>query len=366
MNILIVDDDEICRLTIEYSLQQAGFEVYSACDGVEAMKMLRENPIQLVISDWGMPNMNGVELCRAIRNADFRHYIYFILLTSFSKPQDTLDGLEAGADDFITKPFNPNELILRVNVGQRTIALDTRDLTIFAMGKLAESRDSETGAHLERISKYSRILAQRLLGQHRNCMEIDQEFVRLIDKTSPLHDIGKIAIPDCILLKPDKLDEDEFGIIKMHTVFGARMLDAALREYPNAGFLRMARDIAFSHHERYDGSGYPLGLVGKEIPLCGRIVALADVYDALTTRRIYKKAFSHDFTSSLITKKSTGHFDPAVVEAFLVEEHQFKAIRAGYIEEETAPPFKNLASVFALPNEMDSTYDDTYFPSFDR
>jgi putative two-component system response regulator len=351
MNILVVDDDELCRLTITHTLQKAGFEVLVAGDGREALKLLRDNPIQLVICDWNMPNLNGVELCRAIRSADFRRYIYLILLTSHSQLQDTLDGLEAGADDFITKPFNPTELVLRINVGRRTIALDTRDLTIFAMGKLAESRDSETGLHLTRISNYCRVLARRLLGQSREGFEIDEEFIQLIYKTSPMHDIGKIAIPDCILLKPDRLDDGEFEIMKMHTVLGARMLDTAMREFPNASFLKMARDIALSHHERYDGGGYPQGLAGKAIPLCGRIVALADVYDALTMKRIYKKAFSHATAVSIITEKSKGQFDPAVTAAFLAEEQLFTEIRAEYVEEETAHPFKNLDAVFALPTD---------------
>ncbi len=366
MNILVVDDDEISRLAIAHALEQAGYEVSVACDGREALALLREHPIQLVISDWGMPHLDGVELCRAVRSAGFRHYVYFILLTSHSQLQDTLDGLEAGADDFIAKPFNPAELILRVNVGRRTIALDTRDLTIFAMSKLAESRDTETGTHLSRISNYCRVLARRLLGEKREGYQIDEEFVHLIYKTCPMHDIGKIAIPDCILQKAGRLDEGEFEVMKMHTLFGARMLDAALCEYPNACFLKMARNIALSHHERFDGGGYPQGLSGEEIPLCGRIAAVADVYDALTTKRIYKQAFSHDFAVSVLAEKSKGQFDPLVIAAFLDEERQFTAIHAEYDEEETANPFQNLAAVFALPNEMKISPDDAFLPGLEQ
>jgi putative two-component system response regulator len=366
MKVLVVEDEETSRLMISHALEKAGYEVVVACDGREALNLLREQLIQLVVSDWGMPNLNGLDLCRAIRNTDFRHYIYFIMLTCRSQPQDAEEALEAGADDFITKPFNPTELILRVNVGRRTIALDTRDLTIFAIGKLAESRDSETGQHLARISGYCRVLAQWLLERNRKEFGIDEEFVRLIGRTSPLHDIGKIAIPDCILLKPDRLDDAEFEIIKMHTVYGARMLEAALREFPNAGFLRMSRDIALTHHERYDGGGYPQGLAGDAIPLCGRIVALADVYDALTTKRIYKIAFSHESAISIITEKSQGQFDPAVIAAFIAEQKRFKKIDAEYVEEAIDRPFMNMAAVFALPNEVDITHDDAYLSGTDR
>ena len=366
MNILVVDDDKISRLTIAHTLKNAGYDVVSACDGREALELLRSNPISLVVTDWNMPHLNGVELCREIRRANFPRYVYVILLTGHAELQDTLDGLEAGADDFITKPFNPAELVLRVKVGQRTIALDTRDLTIFAMGKLAESRDSETGAHLSRISSYCRVLARRILDHHTVDEEIDEDFVQLIHKTSPLHDIGKIGIPDCILLKPDRLDENEFGIMKMHTMLGARMLDAAQREFPNAGFLWMARDIALSHHERYDGSGYPQGLRGTGIPLCARIATLADVYDALTTKRVYKNAFSHESAASIITDKSKGQFDPAVVAAFLAEERQFTAIRAQYVEDEMAKGFETPNMNFPFPLTPDLAHADAYLPSFDR
>ena len=353
MNILVVDDDAVCRLAISQTLRQAGYEVVVACDGQEALNLLHENPIHLVVSDWSMPNLNGVELCRAVRSADLRHYVYFIMLTSHSQPQDTLDGLEAGADDFIVKPFNPSELVMRVNVGRRIIEMETRDLTIFAMAKLAESRDPETGTHLERIRGYSRVLAQWMLRHHRGGTKINEEYVRLLCETCPLHDIGKIAILDRILLKPGRLDDSEFETMKMHTVLGANMLDAALHEFPNAGFLQMARDIALSHHEHYDGRGYPQGLAGEAIPLCGRIVALADVYDALTTKRIYKKAYSHASATSIITDKSPGQFDPSVIEAFLAEENQFKAIRAEYAVEIVNVSFEKAAAAYALSHVKD-------------
>jgi putative two-component system response regulator len=366
MKILIVEDNELGRLTMTRPLQEAGFEVVAASDGREALNLLHSEPIRLVVADHNMPKIGGIELCRAIRSAGFRHYIYFILVTNHSRPQDTAEGLEAGADDFIAKPLDPIELILRVKLGQRTVVLDNRDLSIFAMSKLAESRDSETGMHLERISSYCHVLARWIRDQPREGYEIDDEFVQLIEKTSPMHDIGKIAIPDCILLKPGKLDADEFESIKLHTMLGARMIDAALREFPNARFLSMARDIALSHHERYDGGGYPQGLAGKAIPLSGRIVALADVYDALTTKRIYKIAFTHKTAATIITEKSQGQFDPLVIEAFLAEERKFTAIHAEFLEEEQAQPFKNLAAVFAIPTDMELTYDNTTVPGVDR
>ncbi len=294
IDVLIVDDESISRRMIAYTLSQAGYNVTSASDGESAFRMLEEHGHQLVVSDWDMPGMNGIELCRAIRAADFPRYVYFIMLTSHNRSQDTIDGLSAGADDFIGKPFNPGELIMRANTGKRIIGLETRGMTIFALAKLAESRDPETGAHLERVRSYCRVLARRLQLKPKFRATLDNEYVQLIYDTSPLHDIGKVAIPDAILLKPGKLTEDEFDVMKTHTLRGAETLAAALAEFPHTAFLSMALDIAISHHEKYDGSGYPHGLAGEQIPLCGRIVALADVYDALTSKRVYKDAFDHE------------------------------------------------------------------------
>ena len=281
MKILIVDDNPIALDLLERTLTRAGYQVVIADNGQTALELLQEGNCQMVITDWEMPGMSGLELCRQIRGSSFMNYIYVILLTARSQASDSIEGMSAGADDFIIKPFQPTELTLRVRAGERLLGLETRDLLIFALARLAESRDSDTGAHLERVRTYSRIIAEHLLKQPKFHGIVNADFVRLIYLTSPLHDIGKVAIPDSVLLKPGPLTHDEFEIMKAHTTKGAATLDAALREYPTAHYLRMARDIAASHHEWYDGTGYPLGLAGHAIPLCGRIVALADVYDAL-------------------------------------------------------------------------------------
>jgi len=276
--------------------------------------------------------MTGLELCAAIRNEDLPGYVYVIILTAHNTPEEVVEGLSAGADDFLTKPFNPPELVVRVRAGERVLALETRDVAIFAMAKLAESRDPETGMHLDRVRTYARNVAIHIAGLNKPDYAIDQGFIRTIYLTSPLHDIGKIGIPDSILLKPGRLSDREFDVMKTHTTLGAQTLQAALDQFPDATFLSMARDIANSHHERYDGSGYPGGLVGANIPLCGRIVALADVYDALTTKRVYKNAFSHEVARSIITEESGSHFDPLVVETFLALEKEFVETWEGFSE----------------------------------
>ena len=327
MDVLVVDDEYSLRETVAHTLRAANYRVTTTGNGREALDILRQGGQQLVVSDWSMPGLSGLELCRAIRNADFRRYVYFILLTGHNRPQDTLDGLNAGADDYVTKPFHSQELVLRVNTGRRIISVESRDVTIFTLAKLAEFRDPETGAHLERVRGYSRALARQLQHTPEFRETIDDEFVRLVYETSPLHDIGKVAIPDSILLKPGRLTEQEFDVMKTHTSHAAQMLAEAIQEFPNAAFLRMAHDIALAHHERYDGSGYPRGLAGDDIPLCARIVALADVYDALTSQRVYKEAMSHEAAKSLIVNERGRHFDPAIVDAFLNIADQFLALR---------------------------------------
>lgn len=323
---LLVDDDEIALAMLEHTLQRSGFEVITASNGREALEILRTRQVRLVISDWDMPGLTGLELCRAVRSGEFEHYIYFVLLTSHRGNDEIVQGLAAGADDFIVKPFHPPELILRVRAGERILGLETRDVTIFALARLAESRDTDTGEHLERVQQYCGCLARYLLDKGLFAGEIDREFIHLIHQTSPLHDIGKVGIPDAILLKPGRFTPEEFNIMKRHTSIGADTLQAALDKYPTAKFLRMARDIALTHHEKFDGTGYPRGLVGNDIPLCGRIVAVADVYDALTTKRVYKDAFPHEQAVQMIGEQAGRHFDPQIVDAFLACANEFHEI----------------------------------------
>jgi putative two-component system response regulator len=282
--------------------------------------------------------MNGIELCRAVRGGAVPSYVYIILLTSHDSQEKIVDGLTAGADDYIKKPFDAAELVMRVRAGQRILSLETREVAIFALARLAESRDPETGAHLDRVRSYCRVLGEYLMTQQKFATEIDAEYVRLLYSTSPLHDIGKVGIPDSVLLKPGMLNDREFAIMKGHAELGALTLQAALAEFPQARFLEMARDIAATHHERFDGSGYPRGLVGTEIPLCGRIVALADVYDALTSKRVYKAAYGHEVARSIIVEGSGAHFDPDLVAAFLACEQEFIAIRERFQDAPQSPP----------------------------
>ncbi len=323
MKILVVDDDEIARAMLENTLVRAGYDVTTATNGRAALEILREEECRLVITDWEMPEMTGIELCQAVRTGDIAGYVYVILLTSRDSLQETVDGLSAGADDFIKKPFDPSELVVRVRAGERVLSLETRDVAIFALARLAESRDPETGAHLERVRSYCRLIGQYLTTLPKYSKEVDAEFVRLLYSTSPLHDIGKVGIPDNVLLKAGLLNDREYAIMKSHAQLGADTLQAALGQFPQAKFLKMARDIALTHHERWDGTGYPSGTIGEDIPLCGRILALADVYDALTSKRVYKPAYCHDVARSIIVDGSGKHFDPAIVEAFIACEQQF-------------------------------------------
>jgi putative two-component system response regulator len=331
MKILVVDDDDISRTVIKKVLASDFHEVILASDGQEAIQVLRDQDIQLVISDWNMPGIDGIQLCKSLRANSSLGYIYIIIITGRHSKEDLLTGLAAGADDLITKPFEPTELLLRIRNAERILSLETTALTLFSMAKLAESKDTDTGNHLERIRAYTRVLAEEITHDPSFTNEnLSSRFPKLMYDTSPLHDIGKVGIPDYVLLKPGSLSDQEWDIMKRHAQIGGETLDAVLKKFPNAEFLRIARDIAWFHHERWDGSGYPRGLKGEEIPLCARIIALADVYDALTMKRVYKSALSHEVARGIITEGSGKHFDPRVVQAFLRIEQEFVAIRESY------------------------------------
>lgn len=351
MRVLIADDDPVSTELLADSLAGFGYEVTVAVDGGEAFERIRSGHFRLVVSDWEMPVMNGLELCRRIRNRPSSGYIYVILLTSHGGAANVVQGLEAGADDFLIKPFEPAELHLRLQAGQRLLALESRDLTIFALAKLAESRDPETGAHLERIREYCRLLGDKLAQSDRYHAQVDGEYCQLLYYTSPLHDIGKVGIPDQVLLKPGRLTPNEFEIMKGHTLLGAATLEAARDAHPEAQFLSMARDIALTHHERFDGSGYPNGLAGEAIPLAGRITAVADVYDALTSKRVYKEMFPHEKARAIILDGRGSHFDPEIVAAFERCEQEFLAIQTRYSDAHGLAPLatNNIGMLPLLP-----------------
>ncbi len=326
MKILIVDDDPLFLQVLEHAIVRLGHEVTSALNGPEALRLMRAGSYRMVICDWEMPGMDGPELCRCIRERYCSKYVYIILLSVRCGTQNVVDGLSAGADEFISKPFDPQELNVRIRTGERILSLESREVTIFSLAQLAESRDQETGAHVDRLREYCRVLAEHLSQQEKYSEVVNGDFIELLYMTSPLHDIGKVSIPDEILLKAGPLTESEFNIMKQHAVAGSMTLQSAIYAYPEATYLYMARDIARSHHERFDGSGYPDGLSGESIPLCGRIVALADVYDAITTKHVYKPAFSHAKAHEIICDGIGTQFDPDVVQAYIANQGRFLEI----------------------------------------
>ena len=327
MKILIVEDEFVSRSKISKLVSSLGYETIIAENGHEGLELWEKDRPRIVITDWVMPGMDGVTLCKRIRDAEGDRYTYIIIVTTKSSIHDIVKGIEAGADDFLSKPYIKEELMVRIGAGKRIISFETRDMVIFSMAKLAESRDPETGNHLERMRHYSRILAKTLHEQGAFSGEVNNRYEDNIYLTSPLHDIGKIGIPDSILLKPGRYDDKEFEIMKDHTRIGYNTLNESMKKYPKAEYLKMSAEIALYHHEKFDGTGYPEKVKGNAIPLCARIVALADVYDALINKRVYKKAYDHDLAKSIILEGNATHFDPTIIDAFLSSEEEFKKIR---------------------------------------
>lgn len=330
MKILAVDDDEIALEILAEALRSQGHEVVTAQDGREALDYLQNGSVRMVVCDWMMPRLDGPHLCRAVRKGFSDGYVYIILVTGRNDSDSVVKGLSAGADDFITKPFESGELAARVATGERILSLETRHLAIFALAKLAESRDPETGHHLERIREYTKALAISLSESKEYERILTPRYIGTLYHTSPLHDIGKVGIPDTILLKPGRLSDHEFQMMKHHTTIGGETLGSVSRQYPHVDYLRVAAEVAMSHHERFNGKGYPMYLKGDDIPLPARIVALADVYDAITSKRVYKAAYTHDIARDIIINERGEHFDPRVADAFVAAEDEFLRIRSDF------------------------------------
>jgi putative two-component system response regulator len=348
--IMVVDDTPENLALLQEMLQMQGYRVVVFPGGELALTAARKNPPDLILLDIMMPGMDGYEVCRQMKADETLKEIPVLFLSALSGTADKVKAFSVGAVDYITKPFQFEEVRARVQTHLRLRALqlelekhnrqleqlveekvreisDSQMATILALAKLAESRDEETGQHIERTQTFCRILAERLRGNPRYAQSLDDTYINNIFHAAPLHDIGKVGIPDSILLKPGKLTPEEFEVMKTHTTIGARTLQAVRSKYPRNAFLNMGIAIARSHHEKWDGTGYPDGLVGEDIPLSARIMAVADVYDALRSKRPYKEALPHEKACEIIIAESGKHFDPAVVEAFTALESEFAAIR---------------------------------------
>lgn len=337
--VLVVDDQpENCNL-LRCLLEAKGMLVETVFNGRAALESIQQRPPDTILLDLIMPEMDGFDLCRRLKGDTDTCHIPIIIVTGVNDRNAFVRIVDAGADDVLTKPFDRGLLLARLRnalkmkrlhdlsvahqheleerVQERTQEIKrTRQVAVFSLAKLAESRDTETGDHLERIRAYVKELSGELalLPKYREI--ITEDFIQEIYDSSPLHDIGKVGIPDQILLKPGQLTEEEFEIMKKHTLIGGDTLRAADAEAGQHSFLAMGKDIAYYHHERWDGTGYPFGAGGREIPLAARIVALADVYDALCSKRPYKEPFSHEKAAAIIRAGRGKHFDPEIVDAF--------------------------------------------------
>jgi len=328
--IVVVDDDAAQRLLLRMCLEAEGYEVYEADSGYSAQQLMEKHPdFRIVITDLDMPELNGFDLIRKIRTREL-HYTYIIVLTSKDDEESLVKAFSKGADDYLSKPVNPNELRLRIQGAIRVLRQETQEELILALAKLAEYRSDETGYHLERVQRYCRILAMDLC-ENRPELDIHIQFAEEIARVSPLHDIGKVAIPDNILHKPGKLTDAEFEIMKTHAAIGGQILKDIYAKN-GSPYLKVAYEVAMYHHERFNGKGYPEGLRGEEIPIAARIMTLADIYDAMATKRCYKDPFPHEIIKKIILEERGQQLDPIVVDAFLRQEDIWLTVRNRFAE----------------------------------
>lgn len=343
---LLIVDDESLNLNVLVELFKSDYKLAVAKNGQQALQRAEEQLPDLILLDIMLPEMDGYEVLRRLRASPSTNDIPVIFVTALGDVGDEQQGLELGAVDYVTKPISPpivkarvknhlelhrhrqalkeQNLRLEEQVAERTReVLRTQDVTIQALASLAETRDNDTGAHLRRTQLYLEVLARALPG-------LDPRTLDLMTKSAPLHDIGKVGVPDHILLKPGRLTQDEFEVIKHHPILGRDALQRAEQELGGSSFLALAREIAYTHHERWDGQGYPQGLSGEAIPLAGRLMALADVYDALISRRCYKEPFSHEEALAQIVQGRGTQFDPHLVDLFVAHAEEMRAIAARF------------------------------------
>jgi len=325
VKVLIVDDSPSQRLLLRKALENSGFETLEAGNGLEALRVFETNyDLHLVITDLSMPKMDGFELIKSLRDKQPAS-IYIIVVTDSVDREALIKSFYLGANDFLTKPIFHQELFLRLRNGINLLRLESQDELIFSMAKLADYRSPETGKHLDRVRIFTRLLGRQLI-QSNPELGMTESIAAEIARVSPLHDIGKVAIADKILNKPGRLTPEEFALMKGHARIGGDLIGTILRKTSSRS-LRLAFELTMYHHEKWDGSGYPLGLAGKDIPIAARIMAVADVYDALTSDRVYKKAFPREEAKAIIVQSAGNHFDPVLVAAFEVLEDKFHRLR---------------------------------------
>ena len=352
---ILVVDDAPDSLTLLNALLRDEYKVKVANSGERALAIANsESQPDLILLDIMMPEMDGYEVCERLKGDAHTRHIPVIFLTAKSEEADEQRGLDLGAMDYITKPIKgaivrtrvrtqlalkasadflrDKNVYLEEEVARRTReVMAIQDVTTLAMASLAETRDADTGNHIRRTQRYVRALAWKLCTHPQFAAELTPHNIGLLYKSAPLHDIGKVGVPDRILLKPGKLNADEFEIMKTHTTLGR---DAILNAEKEMGvqveFLTFAKEIAYSHQEKWDGSGYPQGLRGTQIPISARLMAVADVYDALISRRVYKEPMLHGQAVAIIEQTRGKHFDPDVVDAFLEIQDAFNAIAIAF------------------------------------
>lgn len=353
---VLVVDDTLDNLILINEILKEEYRVRVATNGLKALEAARYAPPDIILMDIMMPAMNGYEACRRLKEDEALRDIPVLFLTAKSDVADEQRGFALGGADYIVKPVTPPILLARVKTHlalkqsrdsledqnqslEEEILRRTKDISvvqeasILAMAALAETRDNETGCHLQRVKLYIKELAEYMSKAEKFRYTLTPEKIRLMVLSSPLHDIGKVGIPDHILLKPGALTPQEYEVMKKHTTIGRDAILCAETQIGDAEtFLSCAREIAYCHHEKWDGTGYPQGLCAEQIPLSARLMAVVDVYDALTTRRIYKDAILHEEAVSIIKRDANKHFDPDVVEAFLRIEEKFQEIKSKYAD----------------------------------
>ena len=355
---IFVVDDTPDNLKLMSTLLRDRYKVKVANSGRKALAIAEgDHGLDLILLDVMMPEMDGYEVCRRLKADPNTRDVPIIFLTAKSQSADEEMGLRLGAVDYITKPFSPAVVMARVETHlklkasadflrdkaeflEQEVARRTRevsviqDVTIQALASLAETRDSDTGNHIRRTQHYVRILAERLQAIPAYAAQLDGPSITRLMKSAPLHDIGKVGIPDRILLKPGRFEPHEFEIMQKHAALGYTAIEQAEKTLGSpVAFLSCAKEIARSHHEKWDGSGYPRQLAGEDIPLFGRICALADVFDALTTKRPYKDAFSNERALAIMAEGRASHFDPRLYDVFLGCFEEILGIQREYLDE---------------------------------